>query len=354
MEKKHIVTVVGARPQFIKAAIVSQALSMAPNLRETLIHTGQHYDSNMSADFFDQLKLPNPIMLKGATGSSEEVVGNMANRLNVWLHNHKSSNQVDMILCYGDTNSTLAAAMVAKHNGIALAHVEAGLRSFNVHQIEEMNRQLTDKMSDLLFPPTQDAQRNIQDENLRGKAVLCGDVMYDLMLKFKKTLPTHKSVCSKFGLKNAPYYLITLHRGETLNDPAKIKYILDYVRNLAQGTQVLFPIHPHTQKVVAANSISLNGYQVIPPIGYGDMQACLQSCKGVFTDSGGLQKEAYYHRKPVVILRRETEWTELVDSAWAKFLDNAKDMQFSPTFDPNYGNGKSGEKIIGALEDYLN
>lgn len=305
-----ITTIIGARPQFIKAAVVSRALQQhRPDVTEIIIHTGQHYDSNMSDVFFDELDIPKPnYNLNIGGGSHGQNTGRMLESIEAVLLKEKP----DWVLVYGDTDSTLAGALAAAKMHIPVAHVEAGLRSFNNRMPEELNRILTDHVSSILFTPTDTATSNLKNEGIRDKRVQqVGDVMYDAALYYKKKakrpagLPVDKD-----------FILSTVHRAENTDDPQRLSNIIGALNEVAVDTPVVMPVHPRTRKLLSQGNYDTHNITLLDPVGYLEMVWLLGNCHLVVTDSGGLQKEAYFFGKPCVTTRNETEWVELVESGW--------------------------------------
>ncbi len=307
---KNIVTVVGARPQFIKAATVSRALSHA-GISETIIHTGQHSDANMSDVFFSEMEIPKPKHFLGISGLTHgAMTGEMLRRIEEILLQDKP----DALLVFGDTNSTLAGALAAAKLHIPVAHVEAGLRSFNMKMPEEINRTLTDRVSRWLFCPTESAVKNLKAEGYTAPAFQIenvGDVMFDATLYYKKKARWPSELPE--SLRKKPFVLCTLHRQESVDDATVFTELLSALSKIAQETPVVWPVHPRSRKKMETLGITPAGVHLIAPVGYLEMLALLESCAVVVTDSGGLQKEAYFFGKPCLTLREETEWTELVD-----------------------------------------
>lgn len=352
-----IATIVGARPQFVKAAVVSRALSQC-GAEEFLIHTGQHFDAGMSDVFFEEMGIARPWVNLEVHGLSPmAMVGRMLEKLEPVL----SRLRPDAVLVYGDTFSTLAGAIGAKQLHLPLAHVEAGLRSFNMEMPEEVNRILTDRIADLLFCPTQVSVDNLLHEGVDGeKIVRCGDVMQDAALHYasKAKKPAGVDVPDDF-------VLVTLHRAENTDRPERLTAIMQALETLARQHPLFLPLHPRTKGCLQQISYDLSGSAVhfLEPLGYLEMVWMLQHCRMVMTDSGGLQKEAYFFRKPCVTLRGETEWVELVEKGYnrlagyetAVVLETFQEMwQHTPLFDadgdgPLYGDGQAGLHIARAL-----
>ncbi len=354
-----ILTVIGARPQFIKAAAVSRAIAATNNLEEIIVHTGQHFDENMSKVFFDELNIPIPTYnLDINSVGHGAMTGRMLEKIEELLLKEKP----DLLMVYGDTNSTLAGALAAAKLHIPVAHVEAGLRSFNMQMPEEVNRILTDRISNLLFCPTTDAINNLEKEgfsNFDCMIIKTGDVMYDAARYYqpRATQPTDE-IPEKF-------ILTTIHRAENTDQSERLKAIFDALQEIAKDIPVVLPLHPRTRNILAKSGLdkSLKNIFFIPPVGYLQMIWLLQNCEMVMTDSGGLQKEAYFFEKPCITLRDQTEWTELT-RAGVNHLGGAdkemiikafKHFKGSKTVFPKelYGDGKASEKITKSIVDYL-
>ena len=306
---KKILTIVGARPQFIKASVVSRAVAQEPKLQEVLVHTGQHFDANMSEVFFNQLGIPRPHHQLAIHGGGH---GEMTGRMLIEIERILLTERPDRVLVYGDTNSTLAGALAAAKQHIPVAHVEAGLRSFNMQMPEEINRILTDQLSDILFCPTQTARDNLAREGFTSKSVQVlqvGDVMQDAALLFAQAA-AHGLTSNVTG---KGFILATLHRAENTDDPARLTSIVSALNTLhASLAPVVLPLHPRTRAAIAKSGLSLD-VQVIDPVGYLEMVDLLRRCALVLTDSGGVQKEAFFFGKACVTMRNQTEWVELVE-----------------------------------------
>lgn len=314
-----IATIVGARPQFIKAAVVALALQKA-GVAETIVHTGQHFDPNMSDVFFSELGIPRPAYNLGIGGGTHgQNTGRMIEAVEAVLLESKP----DWVLVYGDTDSTLAGALAAAKLHIPVGHVEAGLRSFNRKMPEEINRVLTDHVSTVLFAPTEVAIRNLAKEGVMGGWVrLVGDVMYDAALHFGARAESESAILDRLGLRPRAYALATIHRAENTDSRERIAAILT---GLAEsGLEFVLPLHPRTRKRLADFDIRPPGnVTIIDPVGYLDMVMLEKHALLIATDSGGVQKEAFFHRVPCVTLRDETEWTELVDAGWNRLAGGA-------------------------------
>ena len=345
-----IVSIVGARPQFIKAAAVSRALRRRH--QEVLVHTGQHYDYEMSGIFFDGLDLPRPDANLGVgSGSHAEQTAAMLRGIEEVL----LAENPDYLLIYGDTNSTLAGALAASKLSVPVAHVEAGLRSFNRRMPEEINRVVADHLSDLLLCPSDTAVRNLAAEGITRSTHQVGDVMLDVLNWARQQLTERPSeILERLGLKRQRYLLATVHRSENTDDPARLAQILSAFNSLDQP--VVFPIHPRARKMIGGARLA-GHVRLIDPVGYLDMMALAGSARMVLTDSGGLQKEAYWLGVPCLTLRRETEWVETVEAGWNILVgaDPAKITGGVRTFTPNacrpalYGDGHSAERCIALL-----
>lgn len=315
-----ILTVIGARPQFIKAAAVSRQIAETRGIEEILVHTGQHYDANMSDIFFDELEIRKPAHHLGIAGGGH---GAMTGRMLAAIEALLLEVSPDLVMVYGDTNSTLAGALAAAKLHIPIAHVEAGLRSFNKRMPEEINRILTDQCSDLLFTPTATATQNLLREGVQnGFIVQCGDVMFDAALHFGKKADAGQAGPARFGLMPKEYVLATVHRQENTDDPKRLAAILDGLAVVAQDLKVVLPLHPRTRARIDAADLTgrLEALHIIEPIGYLDMVALEKHAAVVATDSGGVQKEAFFYEVPCITLRDETEWVELVEAGWNRLV----------------------------------
>lgn len=369
-----IVTVVGARPQFIKAAVVSREIKKRNNISEMIIHTGQHYDSNMSDIFFQEMHISLPDYFLGIGGKSHgAMTGQMLEKIEEVLLKEKP----DCVLVFGDTNSTLAGALAASKLHIPVGHVEAGLRSFNMKMPEEINRLLTDRISKWLFCPTETSVQNLKNEGFNNATLSTnnyqlinnvGDVMYDAALYYRDIAVPSDAVRKLIDELKNDFYLATIHRAENTDDPEKLTSVLSALNEISQETPVILPIHPRTNKIICQFNSSLfthhASFIIIPPVSYFDMLTLLSACAGVFTDSGGVQKEAYFFKKPCVTLRDETEWVELVENGYniltgaccerileAERVFIPKLQSFSNSF---YGDGNAGEKIVDLLLNSIN
>jgi UDP-GlcNAc3NAcA epimerase len=349
-----ILTIIGARPQFIKAAAVSRAIAPTNHITEVLVHTGQHFDDDMSDIFFDQLSIAKPKYNLGIHGGTHaSMTGKMLEALEIVMVNEKP----DWALVYGDTNSTLAAALAAAKLHIPVAHVEAGLRSFNRNMPEEINRIMTDHISDLLFAPTKTALSNLGKEGFSATRLeLVGDVMYDSAL-FYRNRTSMPLWFKDLGINRKEFILATIHRAENTDDPVCLGGILKGLNDVAKKIPVIFPLHPRTRKILSLGSYLTENIIFCNPVGYLEMLWLLDRCKLVVTDSGGLQKEAYFFGKSCVITRKETEWVELVDSGWnfiagcnSKLINSLTSVEIAVQPYKNfYGNGDASRLIVDRL-----
>lgn len=360
----NLISIIGARPQFVKAAVLSRYIRDNPScgITETLIHTGQHYDQNMSDVFFSEMNIPQPdINLNAGSGNHGKMTGIMLEKLEKIFLDKKP----DAVLVYGDTNSTLAGALAASKLHIPVAHVEAGLRSFMMEMPEEQNRRLTDHLSSWLFCPTQTAIHNLQAEGINHSAdknptadkkyvSQTGDIMYEASLYYRQKT---KDIREFFEVINQNFILLTIHRAENTDNIEKLSNIVNTL-NLLSSYSFVFPLHPRTRKILAENNLCFGSHvQMIDPVGYLEMIALENACSAVVTDSGGVQKEAYFFRKPCITMRDSTEWVELVDSGWntltgtdsEKIINAIQSLRIPDIYPSLYGDGKCAEKIASAL-----
>jgi len=345
-----IITIVGSRPQFIKAATLSRVVKNRNDITEKIIHTGQHYDENMSQIFFNELDIPPPVFnLDAGSGTHGKQTGKMLDSIEEVLLNDRP----DWVLVYGDTNSTIAGALAAAKLNIPIAHVEAGLRSFNRCMPEEINRIATDHISNCLFAPTQHAMDLLSKEGLSDKAIFSGDVMFDSILHYQ-VLARQKIILDNIvNVEPGQYFLATVHRQENTDSYKNLQSIFFAFSELEMP--VIVPLHPRTLKMMDEVTYRSN-VKIIHPVGYLEMITLLDNCYKVLTDSGGLQKEAFFLKKPCITLREETEWIETLEDGWnyiagadkQKILDK---VYLSQTGDQKsyFGDGKAAEKIAGYL-----
>lgn len=356
----HIVTVIGARPQFIKAAVVSKAMAATEDLQETLIHTGQHFDVNMSDIFFKQLGIPQPDYLLDIHGGSH---GAMTGRMLAEIEAVLLKEKPDRVLVYGDTNSTLAGALAAAKLHIPVAHIEAGLRSFNMQMPEEINRILTDHISDMLFCPTETAMQNLHNEGFGRKPVHClnvGDVMQDAALFFAAHNRADTDCTNP--LPENGFILATLHRAENTDQLNRLEHIIAALNHIHRHIlPIILPVHPRTKALIERHRLQTS-FRLIDPVGYLEMIRLLQNCRLVLTDSGGLQKEAFFFRKPCVTMRDETEWVELTEAGANRLAGADTDKIITAVAamlpvtidDPQqlYGGGHAAQRIIEHLSTH--
>ncbi len=356
-----VFTVVGARPQFVKAAVVSRVLRENFAADEFLLHTGQHFDDNMSKVFFEDMGIPEPdANLRVSGGRHGEMTGEMLSRIETQL----ISVQPDWVLVYGDTNSTLAGALAASKLNLPCAHVEAGLRSDNRNMPEEINRILTDHACDLLFAPTEEALIRLAREGIEGEHVVrTGDVMLDAAKFFSPVASEKSSILGTLGLTDSTFAVCTLHRAENVDFRDRLESILKGLRDITQDLPIVLPLHPRTKRRVEDFDLSnlLQPLQVLEPLGFLDMLVLQKESSLILTDSGGVQKEAFFQKTPCVTLRSETEWVELLPGGHNRLArpevdsisEKAKEaLAFSPDWDvPLYGDGRSAETIVRALID---
>ncbi len=311
---KTVVTVVGARPQFIKVAPVSRALRLAGGVNEILVHTGQHFDFNMSDVFFAELEIDPPDhLLQVGGGGHGAMTGSMMQKLEPLLQELAP----DAVLVYGDTNSTLAGALVAAKLHVPVVHVEAGLRSFNRAMPEEINRLMTDHLASILFTSTDVATENLMREGIARESVhQVGDVMFDSALLFAERAKARNALLAELALEPGRFVLATVHRAENTDDPEGLRALVDGLERVAEELPVVLPLHPRTRNALAKAGLAFGRVRTVEPLGYLDMVALESQAAVIATDSGGVQKEAFFYRVPCVTLRDETEWVELVELGW--------------------------------------
>jgi UDP-N-acetylglucosamine 2-epimerase (non-hydrolysing) len=356
---KKVVSVVGARPNYVKLSGVHGLFSRL--FRHVIVDTGQHYDYEMSRIFFEQLSIPEPHYFLGVgSGTQGYQVGEIIRRAEEVLLRERP----DLVVVYGDTNSTLGGALAAVKAGFRVAHVEAGLRSFDMSQPEEINRRVVDHVSSLLFTPTRRALENLRKESVPGKAVLTGDVHADVLSRWAEVARERSRVLERLALSGG-FAVATLHRPENVDDPALLRRVVRFLAELAEHRTVVFPVHPRTRRRLREagleGELGREGLVVTEPLGYLDFIGLLMRCELVVTDSGGAQREAYLLRKPVVVLRRATEWVELVEEGWALLLDPRSELSaerilsWRPSRYPEglLGDGKAAERIAKAIGQEL-
>ena len=347
-----IITVIGARPQFIKAAAVSNKLRK--NHEEVLVHTGQHYDNNMSDIFFDELGIPKPnYNLNIGSGNHGYQTGNML----IELESLYLKEKPDLVLVYGDTNSTLAGALAASKLLIPVAHIEAGLRSFNMKMPEEQNRVLTDHISKYLFAPTDTAIKNLKNENITENVFNTGDVMFDAIKLFKEKALETSTVLIDNNISPNEYILSTIHRAENTNDINRLKNIINALNECEKN--IVLPLHPRTHKFIKDYGLTINdNIKIIAPVGYLDMINLENNSQKIVTDSGGVQKEAYFLQKPCITMRDETEWIETVENGWNTIVGSNKEkildaiINFNPKGEQKmvFGYGNAADIISEKLK----
>lgn len=356
-----IATIVGARPQFIKAATLSRLIAQKTgDVQEVLIHTGQHYDANMSAIFFEEMDLPQPHYHLGiGSGLHGAMTGRMLEAIEKVLVAEKP----DFVLVYGDTNSTLAGALSAVKMHIPVAHVEAGLRSFNKKMPEEINRILADHAADMLFTPTAGASCQLRKEGISDSKIFeVGDVMYEAALHYQQKAYHKSKILERHGLTTKKYVLATIHRAENTDDADKLKTIIRAFNLISEGTSVVWPLHPRTRQAMQQHNMLAKiapAVKLIDPVGYLDMLTLETHARLILTDSGGVQKEAYFFQVPCLTLRGETEWTELVTHGFNRLVPlhaeaiyraYEESSERSIKWDiPLYGQGNSASQILHHL-----
>ncbi len=351
-----IVTIIGARPQFIKAATISRVIKNADDIVEIIIHTGQHYDNNMSHVFFEEMEIPTPNYNLGIGGGNH---GHQTGSMLISIENVLVTEEPTLVIVYGDTNSTLAGALAATKLQIPVIHIEAGLRSFNRNMPEEINRVLTDHISEMLFTPTDAAIENLKNEGIyESKMYRVGDIMYDAALFYKEKAKINSEIIKTLNLENVDFILATVHRAENTDSKERLTSIMKGLDEISIKTKIILPIHPRTKQKIKEYKIKTKNITFIDPLGYIDMVMLEMSCKMIITDSGGIQKEAFFHGKPCITLRSETEWVELVESGcnflWAEDISlvdlynasKALNIDLSNNF---YGSGNAAALIVDQL-----
>jgi len=376
---KKILTIIGARPQIIKAAALSRAIRnhFSNELKEVIVHTGQHYDENMSEVFFNEMQIPKPDYNLGTGSTSHgKQTADMIEKIEKILLNEKP----DYVVLYGDTNSTLAGSVAASKIHIPIVHIEAGLRSFNKSMPEEINRIVCDHTSSLLFSPTRTGINNLIREGFKAHSqppysadnpgiFHCGDIMYDNSLHFAKVAEEKTDILEKYNLQKGNFILGTIHRNNNTDEPERLNAIFEALNEISsqQEIDIVLPLHPRTSKILEQNldgglyeQVVNNSFiKIIPPASFFEIITLEKNCKLVMTDSGGVQKEAYYFEKPVIILRPETEWVEIVENGVGKITDANKENILNAynyfeskqelSYPPVFGDGKAAEFICGKL-----
>jgi UDP-GlcNAc3NAcA epimerase len=349
-----IVTVIGARPQFIKASTLSRVVSQQDNIKEIIVHTGQHFDNNMSKVFFEEMQIPEPKYNLGIAGGTH---GNNTGRMLEKIEEVLMTEKPDGVVVYGDTNSTLAGALAAKKIHIPVFHVEAGLRSFNMTMPEEINRILTDRISDILFCPTKVSQDNLLKEgfsNFESRIELVGDVMYDAALFYEGY--------AKLTESNG-HLLVTVHRESNVIDSTLLTSIINGLNVLAEDHKIIFPVHPRTKRAILDLGLKTN-FAMINPVGFFEMIGLIKTADLVITDSGGLQKEAFFYKKNSLVLREETEWLELATNGFTKLVGcnsqeiirsvNERGWANTNFTSDIFGNGDAAERIVNSIKSFFN
>jgi len=358
-----LITVIGARPQFVKAATVSRVISNKSKIEEIIIHTGQHYDKNMSDVFFDEMDIPRPNYNLNIHGNSH---GAMTAQMLMGIEEILVKERPGCVLVYGDTNSTLAGALAASKLHIPIAHVEAGLRSYNMLMPEEINRIVCDRLSSLLYCPTQQAIKNLNKEgfqDFKAKVEFSGDVMFDAVKYYKEKSRSTSKIVDNLNLERDSFILVTIHRAENTDNIERLKGIFTALSTIASKYKIVIPLHPRTRKIIRDEGIECSKLMIIDPVGYFDMLQLINNCKLVLTDSGGLQKEAYFFEKPCVTMRDETEWVELIESgnniltgANTELIIKAVDLMADKQVVLDtalYGNGNAAEFIVNSISNSL-
>ncbi len=356
-----IATILGARPQFIKASMVSRELANHGNIKELIIHTGQHFDDNMSKVFFNDMEIPPPDYELNIHSLSH---GAMTGRMIEGIENILIKENPNWVLVYGDTNSTLAGSLAAAKLNIQIAHVESGLRSFNMQMPEEINRILSDHIATLLFCPTENSIENLKNEGFSVESdsiISCGDIMYDSAQHFKELANITSTILSDYELTEKEYVLCSIHRPENTDNPKRLSSIIEALNEINLDSRIILPLHPRTKKYLKKYEIE-SKFDYLEPVSYFDNLVLLNNCQLVITDSGGLQKEAFFFNKYCITLRNETEWVELIENGCStlaganknKIINSFKDMiGKSPDFEIElYGKGEARKQIVQGLLSY--
>lgn len=342
-----LLAIVGARPQFIKLAPLIWAAKKVPEIRLRVVHTGQHYDPEMSDNFFADFELPEPDYHLGIGGGQHgAVTGRMLEEIEKIL----LKTPPDAVVVFGDTNSTLAGALAAAKLHVPIVHIEAGLRSFDKHMPEEVNRLLTDHVSDLLICPTATSVKNLANEGITDGVHQTGDIMFDVALFIGEKARAQSRILDDLGLSDG-YSVATIHRASNTDTKDQLRAVIDFLQDQAKEAPVVFPVHPRTKAALARFGISTEGLTTCEPLGYVDITRLVQGAAQVLTDSGGLQKEAYFHRVPCVTLRDTTEWVETIDCGWNR-------LWTEPNYEPrkdigDYGDGHSAKQMIKIMQAFL-
>ena len=339
----RIATIVGARPQFIKASMVSRILQRTSGVEEDIIHTGQHFQDNMSELFFKELQIPDPSFNLGINGGSH---GDMVGRMLIAAEKVLLERRPECVVVYGDTNSTLAGSLSAAKLGIPVAHVEAGLRSYLKNQPEEINRVATDHLSSLLLCPTRLAVKNLFKEGVTKGVFHVGDVMYDAA-QFARSSVESDVVLQRYGVESKKYCLATVHRAENTDTCERLAAIIEYLKTEPGDLPLLMSVHPRTRQALVNFGLDLGQIKSCDPTSYYEMAALTHNACTVFTDSGGLQKEAYFHRVPCVTLRDQTEWIELLEAGWNRLWTEPEYKTRKEIND--YGSGSAAKLIVDKL-----
>ena len=356
-----LLTIIGARPQIIKAAALSGAIAKDGRVQEKILHTGQHYDTNMSAVFFDELGIPAPDYNLGVgSGRHGEQTAKMIDGIEKVLLNEP----FDGMVLYGDTNSTLAGAVAASKLQVPVFHIEAGLRSFNRSMPEEINRIVADHLGSLLFAPTATAVGHLEHEGLADRTVLSGDVMYDNALHFAPLAEERSDILRRLDLRPGEFVLSTVHRPVNTDSPVRLAAIFDALMTIAEEKRVVLPLHPRTARLLPEDLREKASERLIliPPASFFDIIVLEKNACAVVTDSGGVQKEAFFYGTPGIILREETEWVEIIDhgagiladASRTRILDAWEQLKDHPvSFPPLFGDGHAAEAILGKIEDFI-
>ena len=357
-----LVTIIGARPQFIKAALISERIrkssGKSKKITEVLINTGQHYDYNMSKKFFEELDIPEPDYdLNVGSGPYARQMAKMMEGIEAVLKKEKPG----AVMVYGDTNSTLAGALVAAKLNIKLCHVEAGLRSYDKSMPEEINRLITDNLSAVLFCPTERAAKNLRKENIRKGVYDVGDIMYELAMKMEKAASERSDILKKLGIRPNGYILATVHRQASTDIRSNLRSIVTAFCRIK--SILVFPVHPRTQKMLKRFGLlqalkKVKNIKIMPPVGYIDMICLEKNAAKIITDSGGVQKEAYFFKVPCITLRNRTEWAETLNNSWNcivgtdtdKIVEAAQKSMSKRPYLNYYGNGRTSERIVNILK----